>query len=165
MSSCGCIGRKQGRRPTTSLIHRVLYNQLRGFDVSESALRLAALALYITSIEVNGTVRPPKSLKFPDALKDQVLFNFGPIDHDERRQGFVLGSLAPNVPKSFDGQFDAVIGNPPWTRLRSSGNPNADSDEQRKRDASISAEFSSITRRALRKRDIAGIDAGRIYES
>ena len=152
--------KKTGRRPTTSLIHRVLYNQLRGFDVSESALRLAALALYITSIEVNGTTRPPTSLKFPDALKDQVLFNFGPIDHDERRQGFVLGSLAPNVPKSFDGQFDAVIGNPPWTRLRSSGNPNSDSDEQRKRDASISAEFSSITRRALRKRDIAGIDAG-----
>ena len=95
--------KKTGRRPTTSLVHRVLYNQLRGFDISESALRLAALALYITSIEANGTTRPPKSLKFPDALKDQVLFNFGPVDHDERRQGFVLGSLAPNVPKSFDG--------------------------------------------------------------
>ena len=151
--------KKTGRQPTTSLVHSVLYNQLRGFDVSESALRLAALALYITSIEVNGTTRPPKSLKFPDALKDQVLFKFGPVDHDERRQGFVLGSLAPNVPKSFDGQFDAVIGNPPWTRLRSKGNPNADSDEQRKRNASINAEFSAITRRVLRKRDIASIDA------
>lgn len=152
--------KKTGRRPTTSLVHRVLYNQLRGFDVSESALRLAALALYITSIEVNGTTRSPKGLKFPDALKDQVLFNFGPVDHDERRQGFVLGSLDPNVPKSFDGQFDAVIGNPPWTRLRSMRSPNAETDEQRQRNASINAEFSAITRRALKKRDIAGINAG-----
>lgn len=151
--------KKTGLRPTTSLIHRVLYNQLRGFDVSESALRLTALALYITSIEVNGTTRPPKVLKFPDALKDQVLFNFGPTDHDERRQGFVLGSLASNVPKSFDGQFDVVIGNPPWTRLRPRRNSNVDSDEQRKRNASINAEFSVITRRALSKRDILGIDA------
>ena len=149
--------KKTGRRPTTSLIHRVLYKQLRGFDVSESALRLAALALYITSIEVNAAPRPPKSLKFPDALKDQVLFNFGPVDHDERRQGFVLGSLAPNVPKSFDGQFDIVIGNPPWKRIRSR-NPNVDREEQQKRNASINAEFSAITRRALNRRDIADMD-------
>ena len=140
--------KKTGRRPTTSVIHRVLYNQLRGFDISESALRLAALALYITSIELNGTTRPPRSLKFPDALKDQVLFNFGPADHDERRQDFVLGSLAPNVPSSFDRQFDVVIGNPPWTRVLPKG----------KRNTSINAEFTAISRRALSKRDIPSID-------
>ena len=152
--------KKTGCRPGTDLIHRVLYKQLRGFDVSESALRLAALALYITSIEVNGTTRPPNSLKFPNALKDQVLFNFGSLDQDERHRGFVLGSLAPHVPKSFDGQFDVVIGNPPWTRLRSKRNPNADSNERRKYNASINREFSAITRRALEKRDIEGIDTG-----
>ena len=150
---------KTGRRPTTRLIHRVLYNQLRGFDISESALRLAALALYITSIELNGTKRPPKSLKFPDALKDQVLFNYGPVDQDERRQGFVLGSLASAVPKSFDGQFDIVIGNPPWTRVRSRRTGNAVPGEQRRRNASINAEFSVITRRALSKLDAPGVDA------
>ena len=150
---------KTGRRPTTRLIHRVLYNQLRGFDVSESALRLAALALYITSIELNGTKRPPSSLKFPDALKDQVLFNFGPADNDERRQGFVLGSLDSTVPKSFDGQFDVVIGNPPWTRVRSRATGEADPRERRRRNASINSEFSLITRRALRKLDAPGIDA------
>ena len=150
---------KTGRRPTTRLIHRVLYNQLRGFDVSESALRLAALALYITSIELNGTKRPPKSLKFPDALKDRVLFNFGPSDDQERRQGFVLGSLDSTVPKSFDRQFDIVIGNPPWTRVRSRRTGNDDPTERRRRNASINAEFSVITRRALRKLGAPGIDA------
>lgn len=53
--------KKEGRRPDQKVIHRILYKQIRGFDVSESALRLAALALYITAIEVNGTTRPPKS--------------------------------------------------------------------------------------------------------
>lgn len=67
---------KDGKCPDTRAIQRTLYSQIRGFDVSESALRLAALALYITAIEVNGSPRPPKSLKFPRPLKDHVLFNF-----------------------------------------------------------------------------------------
>ena len=52
------------QRPDTRTIQKILYEQLTGFDVSESALRLAALSLYITAIEVNGTPRPPKALKF-----------------------------------------------------------------------------------------------------
>ena len=37
------------------MIQDILYNQIRGFDISESALRLAALALYITAIELNAS--------------------------------------------------------------------------------------------------------------
>ena len=57
---------QDGKRPDTETIQSILYNQLCGFDVSESALRLAALSLYITAIELNGTPRPPKSLKIPE---------------------------------------------------------------------------------------------------
>ncbi|MGB2928297.1 MAG: N-6 DNA methylase, partial [Desulfobacterales bacterium] len=64
-----------GKRPDTKAIQSILYNQLCGFDVSESALRLAALSLYITAIELNGTPRPPKSLKFPSPLQGRVLHN------------------------------------------------------------------------------------------
>ena len=53
------------KRPDTRTIQHILYQQLRGFDISRSALRLAALALYITAIELNATPRPPKSLPFP----------------------------------------------------------------------------------------------------
>ena len=49
---------KDGRRPDTRTIQHILYDQIRGFDVSESALRLAALALYITAIELNGSPTP-----------------------------------------------------------------------------------------------------------
>ena len=63
-------------RPDTRAIQRILYKQLRGFEVSESALRLSALSLYISAIEVNATHRPPKALKFPRPLRNEVLFNF-----------------------------------------------------------------------------------------
>jgi type I restriction-modification system DNA methylase subunit len=43
-----------GKRPNTKAIQSILYNQLCGFDVSESALRLAALSLYITAIQEKG---------------------------------------------------------------------------------------------------------------
>lgn len=111
--------KKEGRRPDKNVIHRILYRQIRGFDVSESALRLAALALYITAIEVNGTTRPPKILKFPRALQGEVLFNFDSGDTNGHVRGFVLGSLSPAVPERFNAHFDVVLGNPPWTRLRS----------------------------------------------
>ena len=80
-------------------------------------MRLAALALYVTAIELNGSPHPPKALKFPRGLQEQVLFNFGPRDA-KHRNGFVLGSLGPEVHDRFNGVFDVVLGNPPWTRLR-----------------------------------------------
>lgn len=150
--------KKFGGRPDKRVIHRILYNQIRGFDVNESALRLAALALYITAIEVNGTTRPPKILKFPRALKDEVLFNFGPQRPDERRHGFVLGSLASNVPKRFDSQFDVVVGNPPWTRLRPQAKTDVEKKAQQARNTTTNQAFSEIARRVLTARQIEGFD-------
>lgn len=109
--------KKFGNRPDTRAIQRILYRQLRGFEISESALRLSALALYITAIEVNGTQRPPRSLKFPRPLRGEVLFDFG-HDNSDGKRGFVLGSLGTQVPAALNGTFDIVVTNPPWTRLR-----------------------------------------------
>lgn len=147
-----------GKRPDKRVIHRILYKQLRGFDVSDSALRLAALALYITAIELNGTTRPPKILKFPGALKDEVLFNFGPDYSEERRGGFVLGSLAPNVPEHFNDQFDVVVGNPPWKRLRPNSNTEIEKAEQQAHNVATNQAFSELTRGILATRQIKGID-------
>lgn len=149
---------KDGQRPDTRAIQRTLYNQVRGFEVSESALRLAALALYITAIEVNGSPRPPKSLKFPRPLKDQVLFNFGRQPSDSQR-GFVLGSLGPHVPQRFNGTFDVVVTNPPWSRLRASNKADGTAEAEKTRLEELNREFTAITRRVLKDReldDIAG---------
>ncbi len=106
-----------GKRPGTKTIQSILYNQLCGFDVSEPALRLAALSLYITAIELNGTPRPLRSLKFPGPLQGVVLHNHRrPEEHASK--GFVMGSLRPDISRNFNGRFDMIIGNPPWSRLR-----------------------------------------------
>ncbi|MEP7010553.1 MAG: N-6 DNA methylase [Acidobacteriota bacterium] len=141
------------KRPNTRIIQSILYRQLRGFDVSESALRLAALALYITAIELNGTQRPPDALKFPKDLRKGVLFHFRDDSPDEAV--FSFGSLGPRVPPEFDGAFDLVIGNPPWTRLReeeleSTGHKSEPGKAPKT--AALNAEFTRIGQRVLRER-------------
>ena len=148
---------KDGRRPDTRDIQSILYDQIRGFDVSESALRLAALALYITAIELNGSPRPPKSLRFPRSLQGQVLFNFGQ-QGTKHQNGFVLGSLGPDVPDRFNGVFDVVMGNPPWTRLRAEEKEkDEDKKTERKRLKELNDEFTKITRRVLTARKLEDI--------
>ncbi len=143
--------KKFGKRPDTRAIQRILYRQLRGFEISESALRLSALALYITAIEVNGTQRPPRSLKFPRALRGEVLFDFG-HDNSDGEKGFVLGSLGDQVPAALNGTFDILVTNPPWTRLRAGRKEFNNS----KLVAEISAKFTAISRRALKARKWEG---------
>jgi hypothetical protein len=103
------------RRPSKQVIESILHNQIRGFDVSESALRLAALGLYVTVIELNEITTPPSAHHATKALQGLVLFDQRTAE--ERTQtGFVLGSLGDAVDrKDFDGEFDVVVGNPPWS--------------------------------------------------
>lgn len=99
---------RRGRRPSRKAIRRILNEQLTGFDINDSALRLAELALYLTAIELDPEERPrPLSLlKFDTALRDNSLFL--------RDGGSEQGSLAP-VEAPFRARFDLVIGNPPWS--------------------------------------------------
>jgi len=132
-----------GKRPDTKAIQSILYNQLCGFDVSESALRLAALSLYITAIELNGSPRPPKSLKFPEPLQGIVLHNHRQTE-EQATKGFVLGSLHPELSKDFNTRFDMVIGNPPWTSLK------GDTKERKQHNAI----FTELTRQILTERGL-----------
>lgn len=147
-----------GIRPDTRTIQRILYQQIRGFEISESALRLSALALYISAIEVNGSPRPPRSLKFPRPLRNEVLFNFGRYENG-RRVRFVLGSLGPDVSQSFNSQFDIVVTNPPWTRLRPVSIEPDKKAEELEHIAKINAEFTNITQRVLRARRLEDVAA------
>lgn len=148
-------------RPKTATIQNILYKQLRGFDISESALRLAALALYITAIELNASPRPPQVLKFPRNLRGEVLYRFGedPID---AKQTFPLGSLGPEVSDKFDGMFDIVIGNPPWTRLRDEKDEVDDGANKKTRQSptdELNKAFTAVGRRVLIKRGLVDLAA------
>lgn len=151
---------RDNKRPDAETIRSILYNQLCGFDVSEAALRLSALSLYITAIEVNGTPRPPNSLRFPKNLRRTVLHSFADPDAAGTKDAFEIGSLGPAVPADFDGAFDIVIGNPPWTRLRD--DEDDDVEETDDTDA-LNDAFTAIGRRALSRRGLAEFAAS--YEN
>lgn len=103
-----------GTRPDTEIIRQILETQLCGFDISESALRLAALSLYLTAIELDPSPIPPEKLKFKD-LDGLVLFNHRRPSDPET--GPVLGSIRSDIGNQFDSHFNLVLCNPPWSSI------------------------------------------------
>ncbi|MDB6034920.1 MAG: type restriction endonuclease subunit [Verrucomicrobiales bacterium] len=102
-------------RPDTRAIREILEKQIVGFDISDSALKLAALSLYLTAIELDPQPVPPEKLRFKE-LKNLVLFNHRREELDPS-EGPVIGSLGTHLGAKFDRQFDMVLSNPPWTSL------------------------------------------------
>ena len=103
--------RKDGVRPGTQTLRKILYEQITGFDIDNSALRFAALGLYLMSIELDPEPEPVAKLIFED-LRGRVLHQAGkPTTPTEKG----LGSLDPNFQPELSGAYDLVIGNPPWS--------------------------------------------------
>lgn len=101
---------RQQRRPTRKQIRHLLNTQLCGMDINPESLKVAALSLYLAALELDPDPQPLSDLKF-DKLFDTVLHCVS----EKRLEGADahLGSLAMGIPDI--GQFDIVLGNPPWT--------------------------------------------------
>ncbi|WP_230772404.1 HsdM family class I SAM-dependent methyltransferase [Sphingomonas sp. Leaf4] len=100
-----------GARPDTGVLRTILYDQVTGFDINEEALRFAALALYLISIELDPEPRPIDKLKF-DNLRGRVLHHVSSLDE---LPGTGLGSLGERIGEEHRGRYDMVVGNPPWS--------------------------------------------------
>lgn len=134
------------KRPDTKALRKILYEQIVGLDINESALRLSALSLYLSALELDGAPQPVEKLKF-EKLAGKILFN---VDRDQAGHGqLTAGSLAPELEKQIKfqlkNQFDLVIGNPPWTKYRAK-------NSSQKQVKSLNHLFSSETRRILKER-------------
>ena len=130
-----------GQRPDTRAIREILFTQLSGFDISDSALKLSALSLYLTAIELDPEPIPPEKLKFANP-RDVVLFNWRRAGDAE--EGPTIGSLGqpwPHLGTPFNAQFDLVVSNPPWTSLPKS-----------KAGKHIAEQFTDISREVIRRR-------------
>lgn len=102
--------RADGKRPDTARLRQILYDQITGFDINEAALRFAALALYLISIELDPDPQPVDKLGFED-LRGRVLHL---MEGGSDAPGAKLGSLGPQVSDAHRGRYDIVLGNPPW---------------------------------------------------
>ncbi len=103
-----------GRPPDTREIRSLLYGQITGYEISEPALRLAALSLYLKAIELDLDPYPPEKLIFRP-LRGRVLHSVR--ERSEAENALTAGSLGRGVPVLHRGAYDVVIGNPPWTTL------------------------------------------------
>ncbi|MES2950488.1 MAG: N-6 DNA methylase [Pseudomonadota bacterium] len=119
--------RSTRRRPTRKVIKQILYRQIRGFDINSSALKLAALGLYLTALELDPSPTDVEGLQFdplfapqPDASIQTVLTHTRFSDQPHPNP-YVSGSLGHAVPIGHEGRYDIVIGNPPWTGLGRDG--------------------------------------------
>ena len=102
--------RAGGTQPDTDALRQILNEQVVGFDINEAALRFAALGLYLLSIELDPDPRPVDKLRF-EKLRERVLYRVKGTEEEESK---ALGSLGPSVGNEHNGQYDLVIGNPPW---------------------------------------------------
>lgn len=130
--------RATNKRPDTKKIREILYGQIRGFDINQSALTLAALGLYLSAIELDPEPLPASKLKFKENLIGTVLHCVRGKDEPWSKTSVVMGSLGPFVPEGSSGVFDIIIGNPPWSSFPSSFNDRLSQcvrDVARKRDS------------------------------
>lgn len=107
-----------GKRPARETLRAILDGQLTGFDTNAHARTLAALALYLTALELDPDPAPIEELTFKK-LEGRVLIDVADPDSDPAVIVPMAGSLGEHVSEEFRGAFDLVIGNPPWTSLKS----------------------------------------------
>ncbi|WP_223296666.1 HsdM family class I SAM-dependent methyltransferase [Thiorhodovibrio frisius] len=107
-----------GERPTREALRAILDKQLTGFDTNAHARTLAALALYLTALELDPDPTPVEALTF-HKLEGRVLIDVADPGSDPAVIVPMAGSLGEHVSEAYRGAFDLVIGNPPWTSLKS----------------------------------------------
>lgn len=105
-----------GKQPSRQQIRDILHQQLVGFDINGHARTLAALALYLTALELDPHPAPVEALRF-NKLENSVLIDVADLSSSPNELVPMVGSLGTHVLNRYRNAFDIVIGNPPWTSL------------------------------------------------
>jgi len=99
---------KSNRKPNRRVIREVLHSQIYGADITEAAIRVAAFSLYLAALELDPDPYPAEALKFKELIGHTLFIgNARNIETTHAGAGLTLNGK----PR----QFDAIVGNPPWT--------------------------------------------------
>jgi len=93
---------------TRKTVRDTLHQQLFGLDISEGSVRITAFSLYLTALELD----PEAKQASPDALRFDHLIGSNLFVNDV----FDQTAAYTQIPVFADRQFDAIVGNPPWTK-------------------------------------------------
>ena len=104
------VGVKAGTgSPTRSMIRDVLYKQIYGVDISDAAIRVAALSLYLAALELDPQPNDVQGVKFEKIVGRTLLV--GDAHTIERTDVGRTCLMTANGRR----KFDLIVGNPPFT--------------------------------------------------
>jgi hypothetical protein len=114
-----------GEERSRHIIRDTLYNQIYGVDVEPQAIQIAAFSLYLTALELDYEL--DRNTPTSDTLKFRELIGTNLFSSNTFDETAAFNKLEPFVNRN----FDAIVGNPPWTQ--SKGNELATNYCKRKR--------------------------------
>jgi len=99
-----------GEEPSRKLIRETLYQQIYGVDINPKAIQIAAFSLYLTALELDYELAQNPTIS--DDLKFESIIGKNLFAGDAFDENAKFNKQEPFITK----QFDAVVGNPPWTK-------------------------------------------------
>jgi hypothetical protein len=99
-----------GEERSRKLIRDTLYQQIYGVDINPKAIQIAAFSLYLTALELDYELAQNPTIS--DDLKFESIIGKNLFTSDAFDENAEFNQQAPFLNK----QFDAVVGNPPWTK-------------------------------------------------
>lgn len=109
--------------PTRSMIRDVLYKQIYGVDVSDAAIRVAALSLYLAALELDPRPSNRRGMKFRPIMGRSLLV--GDAHNIERTDAGKARLTTAEGRK----RFDLIVGNPPFTGAHDRGGDDSDNPQ------------------------------------
>lgn len=101
-----------GEEQSRQLIRDTLYNQIYGVDVEPQAIQIAAFSLYLTALELDYELDHNASMSSDLRFRELIGRNLFPSNAFDETAAF--NNAEPFIKKG----FDAVVGNPPWTKSK-----------------------------------------------
>lgn len=101
-----------GEEQSRQLVRDTLYNQIYGVDVEPQAIQIAAFSLYLTALELDYEL--DRNVPVSNELKFRELIGINLFSSNTFDESATFNKLEPFVNRN----FDAIVGNPPWTQSK-----------------------------------------------